>query len=78
MARGDRAGLGILAIALATADDQQADWIEAGIAEALRDSEESRDEALALVGEDLAEAADGLARVGIQRLSSLLRTAGLW
>lgn len=77
MARVTRAGLGILAAALATADDQQADWIEAGIAEALRDSERSRDKALALVGEGLPEATDGAARVGVQRLLSLLRTAGL-
>lgn len=77
MTRSDRAGVSILATALTTADDQQADWIEAGIAEALRDSEESRHKAMALVGEVLEEAPDGAARGGLQRLLSLLRTAGL-
>lgn len=77
MGRGDRAGLGILAAALATADDQQRNWIEAGIAEALGESEEARDKAMAIVRECVPGAPDHAPRRGIERLLSLLRTAGL-
>ena len=77
MERGDRAGLGILAAALATADDQQGNWIEAGVAEALGESEEARDKAMAIARECFAGAVDDAARRGTERLLSLLRTAGL-
>lgn len=77
MERGDRAGLGILAAALATADDQQGNWIEAGIADALGESDEARDQAMAIAREGFPGAFDDAARRGIERLLSLLRTAGL-
>lgn len=77
MERGDRTGLDILAAALATADDQQVNWIEAGIADALGESDEASDKAMAIVRDRFMGARDEAARRGIERLLSLLRSAGL-
>lgn len=75
--RGDRAGLGILAAALVTADEQQTNWIETGIGDALGWSDEARDKAIEIVTECAPAAPDDAARRGIERLLLLLRTAGL-
>lgn len=75
--RGDRTGLEVLATALATADEQQTNWIETGIGDALGTSDDARDKAMATVRKCLTEVSDDAAVRGNERLLSLLRTAGL-
>lgn len=73
MARGDEPGLRVLSDALEEADDNQIDWIEAGIADSLGESVETREWALATAAqlEDAATPANGRTR-----LLAVLRHAG--
>ncbi|MFE3761151.1 hypothetical protein ACFXPI_05225 [Streptomyces sp. NPDC059104] len=69
--RRDRVGLGIVASALAVADDQHADWIHTAVVDVFGVFSNDVDEALRLCEELSGEADEGVAR-GARRLHESL------
>jgi len=77
IARGDAAGLAIVASALAVADENQLDWIDTGVGDGLNRSESARQHAMRICSDLATRHPDESVRRGASLLDPLLGRAGL-